>query len=101
VLPNVLNIICLFDAIEMASDLFDAAPSWPDDVIERGEILHKEMLSGSSVGLVAAIRHGLSAAGLVEREMHIESESLQKLQGSNSDFREYHVDITGNEETNS
>jgi hypothetical protein len=57
------------------------------------------MLSGSSVGLVAAIRHGLSAAGLVEREVHIESESLQKLQGSNSDFREDHVDIAGYEKT--
>jgi hypothetical protein len=97
-LANMLDFVRLFDSVEMASNLFDAAPSRPDDVIERGEILHKEMLSSSSVGLVAAIRHGLSAAGLVEREAHIETESLQKLQGRNSDLRKDHVDIAGYKE---
>jgi hypothetical protein len=100
-LPNVPNIICLFDGIEMASDLFDAATCRADDVVIAPKVLNKEVLGSCGIGLIAAIRHRLSAAGLVEREIHIEPESLQKLQGSNSDFRENHVDIAWNEETNS
>jgi hypothetical protein len=98
-LPNVPNIICLFDGIEMASDLFDAATCRADDVVIAPKVLNKEILSSCGVGLIAAIRHRLSAAGLVEREMYIEPESLQKLQSSDSDFREDHVDIAGYEKT--
>ena len=94
------NIICLFDGIEMASDLFDAATCWADDVVIAPKVLNKEVLGSCGIGLISAVRHRLSAASLVEREMHIEPKSLQKLQGSNSDLREDHVDIAGNEETN-
>jgi hypothetical protein len=100
-LPNVPNIICLFDGIEMASDLFDAATCRADDVVIAPKVLNKEVLGSCGIGLIPAVRHRLSAASLVEREMHIEPKSLQKLQGSNSDLREDHVDIAGNEETNS
>ncbi|HEY2472909.1 MAG TPA: hypothetical protein VGI45_34325 [Terracidiphilus sp.] len=98
---NMLDFVRLFDRVEVASHLFDATPSRPNDVIERGKILDKETFSGGGVGLIAAIRHRLSATGLVEREMDIQPESFQKLQCGNSDLWKDHVDIAGNEETNS
>lgn len=71
-LPNVPNIICLFDGIEMASDLFDAATCRADDVVIASKVLNKEVLGSCGIGLIPAVRHRLSAASLVEREMHIE-----------------------------
>jgi len=75
-LANVLNIVGLFEGVEVAPDLLDAASGRSNDAIVPLEVLNKEAFGCGSVDLVATIGHGLSAASLVERVTHIEPESL-------------------------
>jgi hypothetical protein len=74
-----LNIVGLFEGVEVAPDLLDAAPGRPNDAITALEVLNEEAFGRRGVDLVATVRHGLAAASLVERVTDIEPESLQKL----------------------
>src|ERR1700733_761732 len=89
-----LNIVSLFDDVEVTANLFDAASGRSDDEVVFFEVLHKEMFGWSGVDLVSTVGHGLAAAGLVERVLHIESKSLQELKGGYANFRKDHVDVT-------
>jgi hypothetical protein len=66
-LANVLDIVGLLELIEVAPDLFDAAPGWPNNAIIVLEISDKQALGRGGIDFVATVGHGLSAAGLVER----------------------------------
>jgi hypothetical protein len=70
-LTNVLNICRLFDCVKVTANLLDAAPGWSDDQIAFLEVLYKEKFGRCGIGLVAAIGHGLPAAGLIERVTYI------------------------------
>src|SRR5260370_14852960 len=61
---NVLNVIVLFDAIEVTANLLNAAPRWPDDTIVVLKILNKESFSRRRVDLIAAVGHWLATARL-------------------------------------
>jgi hypothetical protein len=91
-----LDVVCLLDGIEMTSDLLYATARRPNDVIIASEVPDKEILGSGGIGLVSTVGHRLSAAGLVKRELDVDTESLQELQCSDSDFRKDHVDVAGN-----
>jgi hypothetical protein len=97
-LPNMPNIICLFDGIEMASDLFDTAARRADDVVIAPKVLNKEILGSCCIGLIAAIRHRLPAACLVEWVIYMEPEPLQKLKSGYPNLGKDHVNIAGYKE---
>src|SRR5260370_4631583 len=83
----------------MTSDLFDAASSGSDDEVVFLEVLHEEVFGGSGVDLVAAVGHGLAAAGLVQGVAHVQPQSLQELQSGHPNLRKDHVDVAGYKET--
>jgi hypothetical protein len=92
-LANLFDIARLVYRVKMATDLFDTAPCRANDVIVGCEILDEEVLSCSGVDLISVIRHGLSTAGLVEREVDLKPKSLQKLKCSYPDLWIDHIDI--------
>jgi len=61
-LPYTLHLIGLVDAVEMTSDLFDAAPRRPDDVVVSRKILNEETLSCGGIRLISAVGHRLPTA---------------------------------------
>ncbi len=75
-LTNVLNICGLFDSVKVAADLFDAAPSWPDNAIVSLEVLYEELFGGSSIDFISTVGHGLAAASLIEWVTYIQPKSL-------------------------
>jgi len=78
VLANVFDIVGLFEPVEVAPDLLDAASGRSNDTIIALEVLDKEAFGCCSVDLVPTVRHGLPAASLVEWVAHIEPEFLQQ-----------------------
>src|SRR5262249_26043791 len=57
----------LINRVEMAPDMVDTASGRPHDRFEVFEAINKEFFSGGGILLAAAVSHGLSATGLLER----------------------------------
>src|ERR1700757_3008919 len=92
-LANVFDIARLVYRVKVATNLFDTAPCRANDVIVGCKILDEEVLSCSGVDLISAVRHGLTTAGLVKREVDVEPKFLQKLQCSYPDLWIDHIYI--------
>ena len=97
--PNLLHLGGLLDRIEIVTHVMNAAPGRPDDVIEAGEIAHEQSLGFGAVSVEAAVRHRLSATGLVAWVDDLVAEALQQLEGRDADLRKEGVDVAGDEES--
>lgn len=94
-----LDLIRLFDAVEMAPHLLHATSRGSDDAIEILEVLDKKVFCRLRVAFVSAVGHWLTTTGLIEGVTYVEPESLEELERGDSNFWIDHVDITGYEET--
>src|SRR5438046_3651628 len=88
----------LLDRIEIVAHVVNAAAGRCDDIIESGEITHKQGLGVGALGVEAAIGHRLTATGLVTRVNDLVAKSLQELQGCDTNLREKGIDVAGDEE---
>ncbi|CAM2160010.1 hypothetical protein PT2222_60424 [Paraburkholderia tropica] len=79
---------------EMVAHVMHATAARRDDVIVAGEIAHEEIFGGGGLLFAAAIAHGLTATGLIQRIVHGAAQTLQQLQGGDAHFGEEGVDKT-------
>jgi hypothetical protein len=76
----------LLDRVEIVTHMVDAAAGRCHDIVEAGEVLHKQRLGAGRVHVEPAVRHRLAAARLVERIDELMSESLEQLEGGDVDL---------------
>ena len=98
-LANLLNLICLFDRVEIVPHMAHAASRGRDDVVEAGEIAHEQRFRSSAFGIETAVGHRLAAAGLVKGIADLVAEALEQLEGCDANLGEEGVDVTGYEQT--
>src|SRR5271163_405220 len=72
-----------------------------NDVVERRKKPDEVFFGRAAVSLTSAVRHRLSATGLVERVFDVHPQSFQKLKRGDADLRIQSVHIAGNDQTNS
>ena len=85
--------------IEMRPHVMGTTARWRDDIVELFEIRDEKGFGRRRVVLAAAVRHRLSAAGLIEWVRHINAEPFENLQRRNTDFGKKGVDVTRNEQS--
>ena len=98
-LSNRAHFGSLFDRVQIIPDVMNAAPRGCDHVVETREIAHVQRLRRRAFLIEAAVRHGLTATGLIARIDHLMPEALQQLECGDADFRKERVDIAGNEKS--
>lgn len=76
----------------------NAAPRWRDYVVKRVKILPECLLCPFALIRKTGVRHGLAAARLIGRILHVTSEFLQQLKRRNSYLWIELVNVTGNKQ---
>jgi hypothetical protein len=66
-------------------------------LVEAGKIPHEQRFRSRAIGVEPAVRHGLSAAGLVTGIDDLVIEPFQQLQCRDADLREEGVDVARDE----
>ena len=85
---DLLHLGGLLDGVEIVAHVVDAAAGRRHDVIEAGEVAHEQRLGVGAFGIEPAVRHRLSAAGLIARIDDLVAEPLQQLERRDADLRE-------------
>src|SRR3954469_1414776 len=94
-----LDRVGLLDRIEIVAHMVDAAARRRDDIVEAGEVAHKQGLSVGAIGIETGIGHRLGAAALIPRIGDVQAEPLQQLEGRDADLGREGVDEAGNEKS--
>ena len=95
---NFLHLGGLFDRIEIVTHVVHTAAGRRDDIIEAGKIPHEQRFRRGAVGVEPAVRHRLSATGLVAGIDDLVTEPLQQLQCRDADFRKEGIDVARDEQ---
>jgi hypothetical protein len=94
---DLLDHVGLLDGVEIVAHMVDAAAGRRDDVIEAGEVAHKQRLGVGRFRVEPAIRHRLAAACLIMRVLDVMAKPLQQLEGCDTDLRKESVNIARDE----
>ena len=94
---NFFDLGRLFDRIKIVAHVVHTAAGGSDDIVEAGKIPHEQRFRGGAIGVEPAVRHRLSAAGLVTRIDDLVIEPLQELQCRDADLWEKGVDVARDE----
>src|SRR5262245_15276537 len=71
----------LLDVVKVVTHIVNAAARRSHDVVETGKIAHEQSLGVGAFGIESAVRHRLSAAGLITRIVDLVPKTLQQLEG--------------------
>jgi hypothetical protein len=83
------------DGVEIVSHMVDAAAGRRHDVVEAGEVAHKQRLGVGRFRVKPAVRHRLAAACLIVRVLDVVAKPLQELKRRDSNLGEKCVDVAG------
>jgi hypothetical protein len=78
----------------------DAAAGGGNDMVVLAEDLEETLGQRASGGIAAGVSHGLAAASLLRRELHVEAEAAEDAQRGDPDLGIKLVDVTRDEKTN-
>lgn len=85
---------------KLVAHVVGTAARWSDDALEGREVANEQLLGGARLRFGAAVRHRLSAAGLIERIVNLDAELFEQLQSSYANLRIEDIDVTRDHQTN-
>ena len=96
---DLLDRVGLLDGIEIVPHMVDAAAGRRHDVVEAGEVAHKQRLGLGGLRIEPAVCHRLAAAGLIVRVLDVVAKPLQQLKGRDTNLRKESINIARDEKT--
>jgi hypothetical protein len=88
----------LLDRGHMTAHVMNTARRRADDIVVAREAVGKKLFTACGVGLAAVVGHGLAAAGLRSRVVHVEADTFKQLQRGDTDLGIKRVDKARDEQ---
>jgi hypothetical protein len=94
---NIAYLGGLFHRRKVMTNMMDATSRGADDIVEAGKVADEQRFGAARIGVKTAVGHRLATACLIWWIDNVEIESLEQLQGRDSNFGKESVDKAGNE----